>query len=268
MSADEQAAFPACIDPGSAAAGVPRRSKMRQPLVFPQGIYHKTMNNLSFRAVRAALFGFIWFFAVIFIPAWTLNYWQGWAFFLTLAIFTSLATIYMALHDKKLLESRLNMGSRAEKTLIQKVITAIGAPVFVASIVIMVFDHRFGWSPAVPGLVSIFGDALVALGILIYFFVVKENRYAAATVEVVEGQTVVSTGLYALIRHPMYTGAILVLIGMPIALGSWWGLLFEPFFIAGFAWRLLHEEKFLSERLSGYSEYMHKVRYRLVPYIW
>ena len=142
------------------------------------------MDSLFLHAIRAALFGFVWFFAVIFIPAWTLNYWQGWAFFLTLGLFTSLATIYIALHDKRLLERRINMGPTAEKTSTQKIITAIGAPLFIGAIVIMVFDHRFGWSPAVPACVSVLGDALAALGILIYYFVVRENRYAAAAVVV------------------------------------------------------------------------------------
>lgn len=218
--------------------------------------------------MRAALRGFLWFFALIFIPAWTLDYWQGWAFFLTLAICTSLVTIYIARTDKNLLESRLNIGPKAEKTARQKIITSMGAPLFVAAIVIMVLDHRFGWSPAVPAIIAISGDILAALGILIYFCVVKENRYAAAAVDVVEGQTVVSTGPYALVRHPMYAGAIVVLIGMPLALASWWGLLFLPLFIALLAGRLLHEETFLSRNLPGYPEYMLKVRYRLVPYVW
>jgi len=226
------------------------------------------MDTLSSRAIRAALRGLLWFFAVIFIPAWTLNYWQGWAFFLTLVICTSLATIYIARNDKKLLESRLNIGPKAEKTTSQKIITTLGAPLFVVAIVIMVLDHRFGWSPSVPGIVAILGDILAALGILMYFFVVKENRYAAAAVEVVEGQTVVSTGLYAVMRHPMYAGAIMVLIGMPLALASWWGLLFLPLFTGLLAGRLLHEESFLSNNLLGYSAYMLRVRYRLVPYVW
>jgi len=139
---------------------------------------------------------------------------------------------------------------------------------FVVATVIMVLDHRFGWSPFVPCYISISGNILAALGILMYFFVVRENRYAAAAVKVVEGQTVVCTGPYAIIRHPMYTGAILVFIGMPLALGSWWGLLFALLFIGGFVWRLLHEETFLSINLPGYTEYMCRVRYRLVPYIW
>jgi protein-S-isoprenylcysteine O-methyltransferase Ste14 len=125
-----------------------------------------------------------------------------------------------------------------------------------------------GWSPAVPAWLSVLGDVLGALGILTYFFVVKANRYAAAAVEVVAGQTVISTGPYAIVRHPMYTGALLVFIGMPPALGSWWGLLFVPLFIAGFAWRLAHEEKFLSQNLPGYAEYKQTVRCRLAPFVW
>jgi protein-S-isoprenylcysteine O-methyltransferase Ste14 len=226
------------------------------------------METLFSRALWAALRGLFGFFAVIFIPAWTLNYWQGWAFFLTLAICTSLATIYIAINDKKLLESRLNIGPKAEKTTTQRIITTLGAPLFVIAIVTMVFDHRFGWSASVPVEISISGDVLAALGIFMYFLVVRENRYAAATVEVVEGQTVISTGLYAVIRHPMYASAIVVLAGMPLALASWWGLLFLPFFIALMAWRLLHEEAFLSINLQGYPDYMQKVRYRLTPYIW
>jgi protein-S-isoprenylcysteine O-methyltransferase Ste14 len=226
------------------------------------------MTSLHLRAFLSAIIGSIVFFAFIFVPAWTLDYWQGWAFFMTLAVCTSPATIYIALHDKQLLESRMNMGPTAEKTRVQKIITALGAPLFIPAIMIMVLDHRFGWSPAVPAIVSILGDGLAALGILIYFFVVRENRYAAAAVQVVEGQTVVSTGLYAIVRHPMFTGAILVFIGMPLALGSWWGFLFVVVFILGFALRLLNEERYLCENLAGYTEYMRKVHYRLAPYIW
>jgi protein-S-isoprenylcysteine O-methyltransferase Ste14 len=226
------------------------------------------MNNLYLRAVLSALAGFCWFFAVIFIPAWTFNYWQGWAFFLTLALLTSVATIYIAAKDKDLLERRMRMGPTVEKTSTQKIITALGSLLFIPAIVLMVLDHRFGWSAAVPASISILGDVLAALGIVIYILVVRENRFAAATVDVVEGQTVVSTGPYAIVRHPMYTGALLVFIGAPLALGSWWGLLTVPLFVAGFAWRLQHEEKFLREHLPGYAEYIDKVRHRLVPYIW
>ena len=225
------------------------------------------MNSLIFRAALGTIVGYVFFFAIIFIPAWTLDYWQGWTFFVTLSLSTTLVTIYMARHDTKLLESRLRMGPTAEKTLAQKIITAFGSVIFVG-FVVMVFDHRFGWSPAVPAALSIFGNVLAAVGILVYFFVVKENRFAAATVDVAEGQTVVSTGPYAIVRHPMYAGAILVFVGAPLALGSWWGLLLIPLVIVVFALRLLSEEKFLRQNLAGYTDYAQGVRYRLVPYIW
>jgi protein-S-isoprenylcysteine O-methyltransferase Ste14 len=226
------------------------------------------MNNLYLRAICATLIGAAVFFATIFIPAWTLDYWQGWAFFLTLVVSTAFVTIYMAINDKTLLESRLRMGPTVEKTAVQKIITSVGQVVFVGAFIIMIFDHRFDWSPAVPAYVSILGDILGALGILIYFLVIKENRFAAATVDVVKGQTVVSTGPYAIVRHPMYAGAILVLLGAPLALGSWWGLLLIPIFIGGFMLRLLDEERYLREHLPGYAEYMRTVRYRLLPHIW
>jgi protein-S-isoprenylcysteine O-methyltransferase Ste14 len=144
----------------------------------------------------------------------------------------------------------------------------VGALVLLAGVVLCVLDHRLAWSPPVPAAVSLFGDALGVLGLLVYFLVVRENRYAAATIRVAEGQSVVSTGPYALVRHPMYSGAILVLVGMPLALGSWLGLLLEPLFIAWFAWRLLDEEAFLRTHLAGYDEYTRRVRHRLVPHVW
>jgi protein-S-isoprenylcysteine O-methyltransferase Ste14 len=226
------------------------------------------MNNLFSRIVRATVVGTVAFLAILFVPAGTIDYWQAWAFAGTLLVSSLLVTIYMALHERELLEGRLRMGPTAEKTSAQKVITAVGLLVFVAALVIMVLDHRFGWSPRVPAYLSILGDALAALGIYIYFLVVKENRYAASTIEVVERQTVVSTGPYAIVRHPMYSGAILVFLGTPLALGSWWGLLFMPLFFGWFAWRLLNEEQFLRAHLPGYEEYLRKVRYRLVPHVW
>jgi protein-S-isoprenylcysteine O-methyltransferase Ste14 len=220
------------------------------------------------RATLGALSGTAVFFALIFIPAWTLDYWRGWAFFATLAVSTCLVTLYLALYDKRLLERRLRGGPTAETTWTQKIITGLGLPAFLGAFAVMVLDHRFGWSPAVPAGLSIAGDVLAALGMLIYFLVVRENSYAASTVSVAEGQTVVSTGPYTLVRHPMYAGAILVFVGAPLALGSWWGLLFIPLWIAVFAWRLLSEETYLREQLPGYQEYMHRVRYRLLPYVW
>jgi protein-S-isoprenylcysteine O-methyltransferase Ste14 len=226
------------------------------------------MEHLYVRAVWATLAGFAAFFAVIFIPAWTLHYWQGWLLFVTLGTSTALATLYIAIHDSRLLESRLAMGPTAEKSRTQKIITAVGGPVFLAAFVGMVLDHRLAWSPPVPAWVSIAGNLVSALGLYIYYRVTKENSYAAATIGVVPGQTVCATGPYAVVRHPMYAGALLVFLGAPLALGSWWGLLVVPIAAAGFAWRLLDEENALKRDLQGYEEYMDKVQHRLIPYIW
>jgi protein-S-isoprenylcysteine O-methyltransferase Ste14 len=134
-------------------------------------------------------------------------------------------------------------------------------------IILPALDHRFAWSDIPPFLV-ISGDILIALGFLVIFFVFKENTFTAAVIEVAVDQKVISTGLYALIRHPMYAGALIMLLGTPLALGSWWGLLmFIPFTLI-IVWRLLDEEKFLSKYLGGYSEYKKRVRYRLVPFVW
>jgi protein-S-isoprenylcysteine O-methyltransferase Ste14 len=113
--------------------------------------------------------------------------------------------------------------------------------------------------------VSLLGDSLIALAFLVIFFVMKENSYAASTIQVAEGQKVISTGPYAVVRHPMYAGALLLLIGMPLALGSWYGLLGIFLFLPVLIWRLLDEEQFLSRNLPGYLEYKAKVRWRLIP---
>ncbi len=189
------------------------------------------MRSLYLRAIYKTVVGAVALFAAIFLPAWTVDYWQGWAFFLTLMVSTTLVTIYMARHDKPLLESRLRTGPTVEKTGTQRLITSISQVLVPGVFLIMPLDHRFGWSPVVPAHLSILGDVLGALGMLIYFLVVRENRFASATVDVVEGQTVVSTGPYAIVRHPMYAGAILVCLGAPLALGSWWGFLLTPIVI-------------------------------------
>ena len=226
------------------------------------------MDGLYVRVIRAALIGTVVFFAVIFLPAGTLEYWQGWVFFGTFAGLSSLTTVYLARYDKPLLERRLRAGPTAEKTSAQKIITAVGGLVFVGSLVVSILDHRFGWSPAVPAWLSLLGDAFGGLGFLIYFLVIRANRYAAATVEVAKGQTVVATGPYAILRHPMYAGALLMLVWTPLALGSWWGLLSAPLFVGWFVWRLVDEEQVLRAHLPGYPAYTRRVRYRLVPYIW
>jgi protein-S-isoprenylcysteine O-methyltransferase Ste14 len=137
----------------------------------------------------------------------------------------------------------------------------------VGFVVLPAFDHRFAWSPVAP-IVSIIANVMIVLSFLLFFAVMNANPYAASTIRVEKGQPVVSTGLYAYVRHPMYSGALLLLAAMPLALGSWWSaLLVVPFFPV-LVWRILDEEIFLRENLPGYAEYMQRVRYRLVPWVW
>ena len=142
-----------------------------------------------------------------------------------------------------------------------------GADCYIALLVYCALDHRFAWSP-VPPYISLIGDLLVALGLLFTLFVFRENSFGSSTVQTFDDQKVISTGPYAIVRHPMYVGVLIMMTGVPLALGSWIGLAFLAIILPGLAWRILDEEKLLKKDLSGYIEYTQKVRYRLVPYIW
>jgi protein-S-isoprenylcysteine O-methyltransferase Ste14 len=204
---------------------------------------------------------------LIFLPAGTLNYWQGWAFFGLFFVASSSIGIYLAIYDPVLLERRMSVGPTAEKETSQKLITSFAFFGFIALWVFPALDYRFKWSP-IPAYVSIAGDVLVALGFVLTFIVILQNDYAASTVQVTEGQKVVSTGLYAYVRHPMYTGVLPMLVGIPLALGSWWGLFGLLLIVPALIWRLIDEENFLHKNLPGYTEYTKKVKYRLIPYIY
>jgi protein-S-isoprenylcysteine O-methyltransferase Ste14 len=133
--------------------------------------------------------------------------------------------------------------------------------------VVSALDHRYGWS-SVPTPVVILGDLLVVLSYVGFLLVFRENTYGAATIQVAEGQTVISTGPYAIVRHPMYTCGLVLMAGIPLALGSWWGLLPLALGIPVLATRILNEERFLRANLAGYDDYAASVRYRLFPYVW
>jgi len=225
------------------------------------------MNSLNIRALRSSLLGTVVMAVLLFLPAGTFNYWQAWVFMGVFVGASAAMTVYLAIKDPKLLERRMNVGPTVEKETTQKIIMLFAMIGFIVLFVFPAFDRRFGWSP-VPSYISIVGDVLVAFGFLFIFFVFKANTYGASTIQIAEGQKVISTGPYALVRHPMYAGALVVLIGVPLALGSWWGLFMLALIIPVLIWRLLDEEKFLSKNLPGYTEYCQKVRYRLVPFIW
>jgi len=225
------------------------------------------MKSLNIKASSGLLFLLIVMAALLFLPAWTLDYWQGWAFLTVFGASALAITVYLMKKDPKLLERRLQAGPTAEKERSEKIIQTITSIMFIAMLVLPTLDHRSHWS-AVPLYVAIAGDVLVALGFLIIFFVYKENTFASATIELAPEQKVISTGLYALVRHPMYMGALFLFVGIPLALGSWWGLLGFALMTPALIWRSFDEEKFLAKNLRGYVEYKNKVRYRLVPFVW
>jgi protein-S-isoprenylcysteine O-methyltransferase Ste14 len=204
---------------------------------------------------------------LLFAPARTVDYWQAWVYLSVFFASSALITAYLWKKDRKLLERRLNAGPGAESESSQKRIQLLASLVFMGAMILPSLDHRFSWS-AVPLPITITGDVFVALGFLIVFLVFKANTFTAATIAVTVDQKVVSKGPYAVIRHPMYSGALVMLLGTPLALGSWWGLaMFIPMLFT-IAWRARDEERFLRENLSGYEDYCRTVRYRLMPFVW
>ena len=225
------------------------------------------MHPLNLRALRSSLLGTVVMGALLFIPAWTLRYWQAWLFMVVFVGASGAITVYLAMHNPALLARRMKAGPAAETQPAQKIIVLVAMAGFIALLVVPAFDHRFGWTP-VPAYISFIGAALVAFGFFLVFVVLKENAYGASTIQVVDGQTVISTGPYALVRHPMYAGALFLVAGIPPALGSWSGLSALVLMVPALVWRLLEEEKFLGKNLPGYSDYCRRVRYRLLPAIW
>jgi len=223
--------------------------------------------NPKAKAFRGFIFLLLVLSAAIFLSAWTLQYWQAWVFLAVFCISEAVITVYLAKRDPQLLERRVSARPRAEKEKRQKIIHAIAQISFLLVIVLPALDHRWSWSN-MPPYVSISGDVIVALGFFIVFRVFKENTFAAATIEISAGQKVISTGPYAMVRHPMYSGALVMLLGVPIALGSWWDLLAVIPSTIVIIVRLLDEEKFLAKSLPGYTEYCSKVRWRLLPGIF
>ena len=207
------------------------------------------------------------FFALLLVPAGSLEYWQGWVYGLVFFITTTAIGIYFLKRDPRVVERRMRVGPTAEREPAQKIIMSLLLAGFVLLLVVPGFDHRWHWSD-VPLWLVLAADVFVVLGLLGTAIVVRQNSYAASTITVEAGQPVVSTGLYAIVRHPMYSAALVMTAFTPLALGSNWALLIVVLLVPVLAWRLLDEERFLARELPGYVEYCRKVRYRLVPGIW
>ena len=204
---------------------------------------------------------------IVFVVAGTVDYWQAW---LLVAVFLAsvwTSNIYLLRAHPDALQRRMSGGPGAETRPVQKAVMGGLWLSLLTMMVISALDHRFGWSH-VPPAVSLIGNVLVAVGLMAPMLVLIQNNYAASTVRVETGQTLASSGLYGVVRHPMYTGNVIMMAAIPLALGSYWGLLLVIPGVTVLAMRIRDEENLLSKELDGYLEYTQKVRYRLVPGMW
>jgi len=201
---------------------------------------------------------------MFFLPAGTLAYWEAWGYLAILFIPMLFVLFYLLKNDPGLLARRMKTREREAE---QKLIIKLSFIPFLLAFLLPGFDKRFGWSNVPVGMV-VMADILVLLGYSIVFLVFRENRYASRVVEVEQEQTVISSGPYAMIRHPMYLGSLLLYILSPLALGSYWAIIPAILIIPVIIARIRNEESVLARDLSGYQEYMQKTRYRLIPGMW
>ena len=221
----------------------------------------------SLRAAVSSIAGFAAFALLLFLPAGTVNYWQGWAFLGVFVVVSLAPTMYLGKVDPATVQRRMNAGPRAETRPVQKAVVVGIVVCFCALLAVSGLDRRFGWS-TVPTAVSVLGLVMVAVGLGMSMLVMFQNRYAAANIVVEKDQPLVTMGLYGVVRHPMYSGSVVMMIGMPLALGSYWALLVAIAALVLLVIRIVDEEKMLSQELTGYRDYMQKVHYRLVPLAW
>ncbi len=220
--------------------------------------------RIAKKALRLVALLPLFFFLVLFLPAGTARYWQAWLYCGLLLAALGVAVLYLLNRHPEFLERRMRTKER-ERT--QQRIQLVITPIIFAGYVVAGLDHRFSWS-GLPDAVVVAADVLVLAGYVFVIAVFRENSYASRVVEVVEGQTVISTGPYAWVRHPMYTGTIIMYLATPIALNSLWALLLFVAYPVALVFRIRNEEALLVRELAGYAEYRQKVRYRLIPFVW
>jgi len=220
--------------------------------------------SLELRVLRIYVLSIIAVSAIVIMPAWTLDYWQAWLFLAIFFIPVLLVGLYMLKFERPLLEKRINA---REKRKPQMLIQSVNTLLFIFAMVIPGFDRRFGWSH-VPVWLVLASDAMMLAGYVLFIRIMLYNEYASRTIEIQNGQKLISTGPYAVVRHPMYAAGILMYMFMPLALGSVWAYFPLAFLPVMLAFRLLDEEKALIKDLEGYEQYMKRVKYRLVPWVW
>ncbi len=220
--------------------------------------------KLTGMALSRFIPGIIIISALLFIPAGSVKFWNAWLFMGVLFIPMLLVILYLIIRDPELLYKRMNTNEK-EKT--QKKVILLTSVVFLSAFIIAGFDYRFGWS-TVPVLLEIFSAFIVLIGYILFFIVMRQNSYASRVVEIQEKQKVIDTGLYGIVRHPMYFAAILMFMFMPLVLGSFYAVIPLLFFPFQMNTRMKNEEEILEKGLEGYVQYKEKVQYKIIPFLW
>jgi protein-S-isoprenylcysteine O-methyltransferase Ste14 len=225
--------------------------------------------SLKSRVVVRLFLGLISFSAILFVPAGTLRFWQGWTLMGIWSVAAIFTFIYFYKHDRQLIERRLR---GREKIREQKLLVRAAKPIFFAAFLLPGLDYRFGWSRTflrpMPLWLMLLSQALVLGGLFFVVWAMKTNSFASRTIQVETGQEVISTGPYSIVRHPFYLGSVVVWLFTPLALGSYVALPAFIVLIAFYVLRLLNEEKVLRQELPGYPEYCFRTRFRLIPFLW
>ena len=220
--------------------------------------------RLIVNALFKLIFGLVIMALLLFLPAGTWHYWHAWLLLALLFVPMVCMGIVMLIFSPELLSKRLN---NKEKEQTQKHVVALSGLMFIAGFMLCGFDYRFVWSQ-VPVWVVVVASLLFLLGYMLYAEVLRENAYLSRTIEVQDDQQLIDTGLYSIVRHPMYTATLLMFLSMPLVLGSWWALLIFSIYPILIIKRIQNEEQVLAEGLKGYVDYQQRVRWRLMPWVW
>jgi protein-S-isoprenylcysteine O-methyltransferase Ste14 len=220
--------------------------------------------KVSWIAVGKIIFGILILPVLFFLTAWTFNYWQAWLYLAVIFLPAAFVLVYFARNDPAFLNRRMQF---KEPEAEQKKIVSFSAVPLILQFVLPGLDVRFGWS-RLPDSIVLLGAALTLLGYIIVILTFMKNRFASRVIVVEEGQKVITTGPYKLVRHPMYFGTILLYTFSPLALGSYWAVIPALFMIPVLVYRIINEEEILKRDLPGYIEYTEKTRYRLIPGLW